>query len=162
MGENNTETINRLLENSKAAIMGAVELHNKPIFPYRYEISVILTINAWELALKAFIFKYRPEVKVIEDDHFKEFLSCVGSVHFKLGNEFLTQKENIELLYKYRCDTIHFYSEQMELILYSLLRPNIIYFSEFLFKYFNIDLASEANLIILPIGFKRILSPVDF
>jgi len=163
MGENNTETINRLLENSKAAIMGAVELHNKPVFPYRYEISVILTINAWELALKAFILKFRPDVKMFgKDGQSKEFLECIGSVHFKLGNDFLVQKENIELLYKYRCDTIHFYGEGYELILYSLLRPNIIYFSEFLLTHFEIDLANEANLIILPIGFKRSISPIDY
>lgn len=160
--KDNTEVITRLLENSKAAIMGAVELHNKPVFPYRYEISVILTINAWELALKAFILKYQPEVKVVDEDKSKEFLNCIGCVMRKLGRDFMPQKENLELVYKYRCDIIHFYGQGVELILYSLLRPNIIYFSEFLKVHFEIDLSEEANLIILPIGFKRIVSPIDF
>ena len=44
-----------LLENSKSAIIGSVELHNKPVFNCRYEICTILTINGWELLLKAYI-----------------------------------------------------------------------------------------------------------
>ena len=161
-GVDNEVMARKLLENSKAAIFAAVELHNKPIFPYRYEMTVILTINAWELALKAYLITFRPDVKVFHGDFSKEFLNCVGSVNMHLHNEFETQKENIELIYKYRCDTIHFYSEGIELILYSLLRPNILYFSEFLLKHFKIDLASEADLIILPIGFNRMVTPVDF
>lgn len=160
--EKNSAIIKKLIENSKAAIMGVVELHNKPIFPYRYEISVILTINAWELAMKAYLMTYKPDVKVVDGDWSKEFLNCVNSVGEHLGKDFLPQKESIELLYKYRCDTIHFYGEGIELILYSLLRPNILHFADFLLNHFSIDLSSEANLIILPIGFKRFVSPIDF
>lgn len=158
----NTEVIKKLLSNSKAAIIGAIELHNKPIFPYRYEVTIILTINAWELALKAYILKYKPEIKVFSEDWSKEFLNSLGLVGSELGKDFMVQKEGIEVLYSYRCKSIHFYTDGIELILYSLLRPNILYFSDFLLKYFEIDLADEINLIILPIGFKRLLSPVDF
>jgi hypothetical protein len=42
----------RLVENSISAMFGAIEIHNKPIFSYRYETSVILFINARELLLK--------------------------------------------------------------------------------------------------------------
>ena len=49
-----------LVRNSIAAIFAAIEIHNKPIFSYRYEVVVLLFINAWELLLKAYIYKYKP------------------------------------------------------------------------------------------------------
>ena len=154
--------INHLLDNAKGAVIGAIELHNKPIFPRRYEVSIVLTINAWELAFKAFIVKYHKDVKVFEGNWFKEFDKCLGFISSELGNDFLVQKESINKLYEYRCSIIHFYGEKIETILYSLLRPNIIFFSDFLLKHFEIDLGADTNLIILPLGFKRFVSPIDF
>jgi len=161
--QENDILIKQLLENAKAAIFGAVELHNKPIFPCRYEVSIILTINAWEMATKAFILRHYPGTNIFEDDgKTKPFDKCVSFITHQLGKEFLPTQESIELLYKYRCEIIHFLGQGIEAILYSLLRPNILFFSDFLKKYFEIDLSDEANLIILPIGFKRIISPIDF
>ena len=155
--------IDHLLKNAKSAILGAIELHNKPIFPCRYEVSIILTINAWELAMKAYILKYLPEHKLMDKyGKSKPFEECISLIFHYLANDFLIIKESLENLYKYRCDIIHYYGTDIEAMLYSLLRPNIISFSEFIKKYFEIDLSEEANLIILPIGFKRIISPIDF
>jgi Protein of unknown function (DUF3644)/EC042_2821-lke REase len=155
--------IHDLLDNSKAAIIGAVELHNKPIFPYRYEITVVLTINAWELAFKAYILQNHPEIKVIRaDGTTKPFEECLGFLEQALGKDFLPIKESIERLYEYRCNIIHFYGGEIELILYSILRPNILYYADFINEHFAIDLADEVNLVLLPIGFKRTISPIDF
>ena len=44
-----------LLRNSKTAMFAAIEIHNKPVFTYRYEVTTMLVINAWELLLKAYI-----------------------------------------------------------------------------------------------------------
>ena len=38
----------KLLENSKAALMAAIEVYNKAAFSYRDECAVILLLNAWE------------------------------------------------------------------------------------------------------------------
>jgi len=46
-----------LLRNSKAAMIAAVEIYNKPRFDYREECFTILLLNAWELILKAFLSK---------------------------------------------------------------------------------------------------------
>ena len=43
----------RLLENSIAAALSAIEIYNKPDFRYREQVFSILIINAWELLLKA-------------------------------------------------------------------------------------------------------------
>ena len=42
-----------LLDRSIAAMIAAIDIYNKPDFIYRAESSAILTINAWELLLKA-------------------------------------------------------------------------------------------------------------
>ena len=43
----------RLLQNSEAALLSAIEIYNKPNFAYREETFAILALNAWELLLKA-------------------------------------------------------------------------------------------------------------
>ena len=47
-----------LLDSSQAALFAGIEIHNKPHIAYRYPTATILVINAWELALKAYIYKY--------------------------------------------------------------------------------------------------------
>jgi len=42
-----------LLQRAIAAMIAAIEIHNKPKFEYRMEAFTILAINAWELLLKA-------------------------------------------------------------------------------------------------------------
>jgi len=41
-----------LLDSSQAALFARIEVHNKPHIDSRYPTSVILVINAWELAHK--------------------------------------------------------------------------------------------------------------
>lgn len=45
----------RLLNKSIAAMISAIEVYNKPDYKYREETFAILSLNAWELLLKAFI-----------------------------------------------------------------------------------------------------------
>ncbi len=42
-----------LTDRATAAMSAAIEIYNKPVFPYRGESFAILAINAWELLLKA-------------------------------------------------------------------------------------------------------------
>lgn len=46
-----------LIDKSLNSMLSAIELYNKPNFSYREEVFAILSVNAWELLLKAFIFK---------------------------------------------------------------------------------------------------------
>jgi hypothetical protein len=157
------KTINALIQNSKSSQLACIEIHNKPIFPYRYEVCIMLNISSWELLLKAFILKFHPHVKVINaDGTTKPFDECLSYVSSQLGKDFTVIKENIEKLYEYRCNVIHFYSDNIDVLLYSLLSKNVYSYHDFLMKYFGIDIANEANLILLPIGFKSPLSPIDF
>jgi len=47
----------RLFRKSEAALFAGIEIYNKPDFKYREEIFAILTLNAWELLLKAKLLK---------------------------------------------------------------------------------------------------------
>lgn len=47
----------RFVDKACAAMISAVEVYNKPSFPYREETFAILSINAWELLLKAKVLK---------------------------------------------------------------------------------------------------------
>ena len=57
-----------LLKNSISAYFAAIELHNKPNIAYRYETVTLLIMNAWELALKAFIRKYIKDKSIFEKE----------------------------------------------------------------------------------------------
>ena len=152
-----------LIDNSKSAMISCVELHNKPIFPYRYQVSVVLAISAWEKLLKSYLIKNHPEVKVILDDGTtKPFDECVKCVSATLGKEFRAIEENIFKLYEYRCNIIHFYEDNINSILFSLLHKNVLFYNEFLKDKFNIDLSEEMHLVLMPIGFTPFASPIDF
>jgi hypothetical protein len=51
----------KLLNRSNAAMLAAIEIFNKPKFEYREEAFAILSINAWELLLKAKIVADSPK-----------------------------------------------------------------------------------------------------
>ena len=55
-----------LLDSSQEALFAAIEIHNKPNIAYRYQTTVILLINAWELALKAYVYKYISKRNIYE------------------------------------------------------------------------------------------------
>ena len=165
-GEENSERVAldaALLENAKAAILAAVEVHNKPIFPYRYEVCTILVINAWELALKAYIARELASVKLVREDGtakpFPECLACVSSV---LGRPFEATKCNLEVVYEYRNKVVHFYHEDMDVVVLGLLKASVLFFVEFLEEQFWQRLDEQVNLVLLPIGFAKPTSPLDF
>ena len=152
-----------LIEHSKSAIIGCVELHNKPVFRFRYEVCTILAINGWELLLKAYIAENHSDIKLIrKDGTSKSFEECVSFVSSQRGSDFRAVEENLNKLYEFRCHIIHFYKDQIDTILYSLLHKSIIFYNNFLQTHFNVDLAEETNLMLLPLGFKPFATPVDF
>ena len=153
----------RLLRSANAALLAAIEIHNKPIFPYRYEISVLLAINAWELLLKAYLWKFRKRVKLFrKDGTTKDFPECVGCVGSCLGLRFEATKENLKLLYDYRNKAAHFFWETLDPILFSLLKANVMFYADFAEQHFGINLSPNQGFMLLPIGLGKPFSPVDF
>jgi hypothetical protein len=152
-----------LLKNSKAAMIAAIEIHNKPIFKYRYEVVVLLVLNAWELALKAYIYKYLKNVKLFKKgETTKPFDECIGCVVSHFGNRYLALNENLLRLYDYRNKISHFYVEKLDIVVFGLLKQNVKFYYDFISQHFKTNLKNESDLVLLPIGFHRPYSPIDF
>jgi hypothetical protein len=152
-----------LLRNAKSAMFAAVEVHNKPIFPYRYEVSTLLVVNAWELTLKAYIAEKERSVRLIrEDGTTKPFLECIACVASDLGKPFEPTRHNLEILYEYRNRVAHFYPDDLDIVILGLLKCSVVLFTEFVEAHFGERIYDEVNLILLPIGFTKPISPLDF
>lgn len=156
--------VSALVANARSAMFAAIEIHNKPVFEYRYEVCVLLVINAWELALKAYIAKELPHVRLHKkkDGTSKPFLKCLSCASSELGKPFEAARLNLEALYEYRNKVAHFYSENLGIVVLGLLKTSVIFFSKFLEAHFSEKLSETANLILLPIGFNKPMSPIDF
>lgn len=158
-----------LLDASLAALLAGVEIHNKPNITYRYPTATILIVNAWELALKAFIYKYIDKKKIYETNSkytvsIKKALTLVMDYVNSIEHDkkFLAVAENISHLNEYRCCSIHFAESALDPVLFMLLAKAVINYDCFLKKYFNKDITKEDNLIILPIGLKLPFNPIDY
>lgn len=152
-----------LLHNSVSAIFSAIEIHNKPTMSCRYETVVLLILNAWELILKAYLYKYHKKIKLFhEDGTTKQFDNCLNITAEKTGKEFNPTIENLKVLYEYRNQVAHFFIKELNPVLFSLISKSIIFYSKFVQLHFKIDLTKDNNLILLPIGFKRPISPIDY
>lgn len=154
---------NGLLHNSAAAYYAAIELHNKPNMPYRYQSVVLLMVNAWELLLKAYIRKYTKTKVEKNGGTTIEFSKAVDATLHSLGGEdyrrFASAADNLRLLSEYRNDFAHYYGSDVEPVLLGLLAKASISYIEFRQAYFPKSRFIDPNLFILPLGFKMPFHP---
>lgn len=156
-----------LLKNSIAAYFAAIEIHNKPNITYRYESVTLLIMNAWELALKAYIRKFIKTRSIFEKDGRSitadKALAYVGEHCNNLNpKSFTAISKNIEEIEKYRNSIAHFYCEPLEPYIFMLVARSALNFVDFLKKYFSKDIMSEEGLFIMPLGFKLPFKPEEF
>ena len=160
----------RLCDNSKSAMLAAMEIYNKPKFDYREECCVILFINAWELILKALLSKngaaiYYPK-KPNEDHRTFSLMDSIRKAEpwFPATVDFDGVKSNLHHLVTYRNKAMHFYNfEGFDLVFYSLAQACIKNYIDLLAQSFNIDLADEVNLVLLPLSLGRLpIDPIQF
>lgn len=158
-----------LLDASQAALFAGIEIHNKPNIAYRYPTATILIINAWELALKAYIYQYIGKRRIYDKDavhtiSFSKALILVRDhiISVEQNKKFMAVSENIYQLNEYRCRNIHFAEGDLDPIVFMLLSKAVLNYDAFVKKYFKKDITKEDNLIILPIGLKLPFNPVDY
>ena len=95
--------VKSLIDSAESAIFAGIEIHNKPRIPYRCPTATLLVINAWELALKAYIYKYIGKKLIFTDkNHTINFSKALVYVHEHInkieGNKnFNSVKENLFL-----------------------------------------------------------------
>ena len=156
-----------LIKNSIAAYFAAIEIHNKPNIPYRYETVTLLIMNAWELALKAYVRKYIKNRSIYERDghtiQFKTALAYVTeNINGKCPKSFTATKENLEAIESYRNSIVHFYNEKLEPYIFMLIARAAVNYTTFLKEHFAKDIMAEEGLFILPLGYKLPFLPQDF
>ena len=158
---------NNLLKNSIAAYYAMVELHNKPNIAYRYESVTLLMINAWELALKAYIRKYIKQRSIFTSVGstitFTQALSYVNDdINGKQKGKFTAVKENLKLIDEYRNNIAHYYCDHLEPYIFMLIAKAALNYVEFISEYFKRDIMKDEGLFIMPLGFKLPFKPEDF
>jgi len=157
-----------LVKNAVSAYFAAIEIHNKPNIAYRYETVTLLLMNAWELALKAYIKKnLRGERSIFEQTghtiSFDKALDYVSEhINAKRPKAFLAVKENLRAIEDYRNNVAHFYCEDLIPCIFTLVSRCALNFVEFLRVYFNRDIMEEEGLFIMPLGFKLPFNPAEF
>ena len=156
-----------LVRNSIAAYFAAIEIHNKPNIPYRYETVTLLLMNAWELLLKAFVRKYIKSKSVFENKgHTISFSTALIYVHDYISANspkgFTAVKENLFVIEDYRNNTVHFYNEALEPHIFMLAARAALNYVEFIKEHFNKDIILDEGLFIMPLGFKLPFKPEDF
>jgi hypothetical protein len=155
----------KLLENSKAAMIAAIEIYNKPLFQYRDECVVILLLNAWELVLKALLSKNNKSIfytkKRKQPYRTLSWQDAVSKAkgYFPKNITPLPIQRNLELLGTYRDNAVHFYNaKSFGVVLYALSQTCIKNFRDLLETAFKIRLEDEINWQLLPLGIKP---PID-
>jgi hypothetical protein len=161
----------KLLANSVSAMVGAMEIYNKPRFDYRDEVFVILLINAWELLLKAIVSKDGQRIFYAKrrGEPYKT-ISC-RDAFWRAANSKLWPAEieskavdaNIELLSTYRDSAVHFYNDKsFAAVIYALAQTSILNYRDLARKVFQKDISDEITWRILPIGIENPIDPIAF
>ncbi len=160
--------VKSLIDAAEAAFFAGIEIHNKPRIPYRYPTSTMLIINAWELSLKAYIYKYiNKKLIYTENGHTITFSKALVYVHEHInkseGNKnFNAVKDNLFLLSEYRNNHSHYFEKELDPIVFMLLSKATLNFNSFIEKYFNREVTDNENLFILPVGFKLPFEPIEY
>ena len=155
----------KLLGNSRAALVAAIEIYNKPTFEYRDECTVILLLNAWELLMKAILSKNKTSIYYPKERNesyrtlsLSDAFSRAQSL-FPSSIPYLAVKSNIGLLRTYRDNAVHFYNaEDFSILLYSLSQTSIVNYRDVMREAFDINLADDLNWRLLPLGIRP---PID-
>ena len=161
----------RLLANSKSAMVGAVEIYNKPRFDYRDEVFVILLINAWELLLKSIVSRGNKSIyeKKRRNQPYRT-LSCTAALDRAVSSSawpssipYRAVEENLDLLIVYRDNALHFYNAAgFVTVIYSLAQTAITNYRDVLKAVFRQNLADEMNWQLMPLGVAPPIDPVGY
>lgn len=153
----------KLCENSRAAMLAAIELYNKPQTTYREQVVTVLIVNAWELILKAALRKSRKNIfyEKRRGQAYRSFSleRCLAEMEkFHLWPDTVDgggASANLSALIEYRNRIIHLYvAEDLDSTLYGLLQRSIINYRDFRLAVFGKDLADDITWTLLPLAAK--------
>lgn len=166
---NLTGSYRALRNNSKSAMLAAIEIYNKPQITYRNECFSILLVNAWELLIKAVLSKNKQKIfhpkkpnqtyKTYSLDYALDRVKPYLPEHIP----FEPIAQNVTVLSDYRNNSIHFYNQQgFEVLIYGLAQTSIVNYRDLMLSIFNIDISNEMNIGLLPLSFGVQPDPIQF
>jgi len=161
-----------LLERATSAMIAAIEVYNKPDFPYRAESFTILTANAWELLLKAKWLqghnnrlsslyvrqgggaKRKRIKKTKAGNPFTHSLVYIANKLREEGKLNESAYRNVELLSELRDSSIHLYQAKPEIAkkLQEIAMAAVKNFNAAAREWFGEDL-SRFNFYLMPLSF---------
>lgn len=152
-------------------MLAAIELFNKPRIEYRNETTVILIVNAWELAVKAVLRKNRLNIHRKKQRHrpyeSKSLNECLDIMrNKKLWPETIdgaAATANILALTEYRNRAIHLYNaDGLGSLLYMYMQQAVINYRDVLYAISGKDLADSITWDLLPLGASPPAEAVQF
>lgn len=161
----------KLVGNARAAMLGAIELYNKPHFEYRTECFAILVVNAWELLLKAVLSKQRVSIYRRKQRHqpYRTLgpQEALGRIEAKGAwpKDFDPTgiEQNLSLLIEYRNTVVHFYGTGgADVLLHGLGQTAIQNFRDLMVAAFGQDLADDIGWELMPLGVRAPSDPLSF
>ncbi len=158
-----------LRNNSKAAMLAAVEIYNKPQMSYRDECFTILLVNAWELLLKAILSKNKQRIfypkkqgEAYKTITLQDALSRAKD-YFPIDISYEPVSQNLNLLIEYRNNAIHFYNQAgLNIIIYGLAQTCVVNYRDLMLAIFKVDISNEINIHLLPLSFGTQPDPIQF
>lgn len=152
-------------------MLSAIEVYNKPQMTYRDEVTVMLIVNAWELALKAALRQSRRSVfypKRIGERYrsigIDEALARVtGRKLWPAEVDGTAVVANVKALSEYRDRAIHLYNALgLGAVIYPFLQQNVLNYRDFMLARFKRDLADSMTWQLLPLGATAPADAVQF
>lgn len=164
-------SIRRLVDNSISAMLAAVEVYNKPRMTYREEVTVMLVVNAWELALKAVLRQERKSIFYPKKPG-QRYLSiaiddALGRVNaqnlWSDGIDGVALTANIKSLTEFRDRAVHLYNAAgLGAMMHPFLQQNVLNYRDFVLARFKKDLADSMTWQLLPLGATAPADAVQF
>jgi hypothetical protein len=158
-----------LRDNSKSAMIASIEIYNKPSFQYRNETFIILFLNSWELLFKAILSKNKKSI-YYKKEKSKPYKTYSLTDSLKRSKEYFPQDipfaavyENINILKIYRDNAVHFYNcNAFDSVIYDLVQTSIINYRDILKHFFDMELANEISINLLPLSFRPPIDPISY
>lgn len=151
----------KLSDNSRAAMLAAIEIYNKPQTTYREQVVTVLVVNAWELILKAALRKAKKNIfyKKKRGEDYRSFSleHCIADMDkHHLWPDTVDGdgvRANLQVLTGYRNKIIHLYvADDLNSVLYMFLQQSIVNYRDFVLALFGKDLADDITWTLLPLA----------
>lgn len=161
----------KLFENAHSAMLSAIELFNKPRIAYRNEVTVILAVTAWELALKGLLRKSRIRVfRKKQRGRPYESISLDQCLELARNRKLWPPSmdgaavtANIRGLQEFRNRATHLYNaDGLGTVVYSYLQQTVLNFRDFLVAVGGKDIAEAITWDLLPLAASTPAEAVQF